>query len=403
MTSDTLSLGRVDYNYVVNGECYAGIKISNLKSFEGWAQVDGDYCRDVSITDSSVYRIGGHFHCYDYEIQNITAHSTSPVSISGGGQLRVEGVKVYPSSTISGPNALVDIRQDYGAEWDGEIYVSDVTYDVTGIDVAATFYGVHAYLDSSSVAGDYGRNITLPKVISVKDVYISQSESALNAINFQSVRVGAFGGTLAGGRKFNYPKSVDVQSVGIAKQNTSLNNQLQAVWFVGSVDPVDTNSEIKVFVRNVSRKDPRLSGLNPYDVGQQLVVFVDAIPDVEFYVSVSDCEWLRIEFNGLGRAKISNCLIAAIAGGGRFELYNNQYAASSFSGTWKAFVDGGVVRAYLATDSSYKQVGFPNNIEQNFAACKNLFVEVNGAIRSITQTTSTIQTGFYDPAFFIAP
>ena len=113
--------------------------------------------------------------------------------------------------------------------------------------------------------------------------------------------------------------------------------------------------------------------------------------------------WLRIEFSGLGRAKIYNCLIAAIAGSGRLELYNNQYAASSFSGTWKAVVDGGVVREYLAEDSSYKQVGFPNNIEQNFAACKNLFVEVNGSIRSVTQTTSTIQTGFYDPTFFIAP
>lgn len=403
ITSDTLSIGRVDYNYVINGECYTGLKISDLHSFEGWAQVDGNYCRDVSIKDSSVYRIGGHFHCYDYDIQNITSHSTSPISISGGGQLRVAGIKIYPSSTVSGPNAIIDVRQDYGAEWDGEIYLSDVTYDVTGVDVAATFYGVHAYLDSSSVTGDYGRDLTLPKVISVKDIYISQNELASNAINFQSVRIGAFGGTLTGGRLLYYPKSVDVQSVGITKQNPSLNNQLQAVLFAGSVAPVDADSEIRVFVQNVSRKDPRLSGLNPYDGGQQSVVNVDAIPNVEFYVSISDCEWLRIEFNGLGRAKILNCLIAAISGSGRLELYNNQYAASSFSGTWKAVVDGGVVRKYLAEDASYKQVGFPNNIEQNFVACKNLFVEVNGSIRSLTQTTSTIQAGFYDPAFFIAP
>lgn len=84
-------------------------------------------------------------------------------------------------------------------------------------------------------------------------------------------------------------------------------------------------------------------------------------------------------------------------------MYDCQYAATAFSGTWNGLMAGGVIRRYVGTDAALKQVGFPNYVENNIAAARGVFVEKDGAIRSLTQTISTIQTGFYDANYYTAP
>lgn len=400
--ADTLSPGRVDYNYVVNGDGYAGLYVDGMLSFEGWAQLDGDNCRDVTLRDSSIYRAGGHFNCWDYTFENLTAHSTSPVSISGGGRLDVKNIKLMPSALVSGPNAIVDVRQDYGAQWDGDIAVDGVTIDMTGCTTAVTLYGVHAYMDATATAHDFGLNPVLPRGISVENVSLLLNESNTSAQNIQAARVGC-AGILGGGRSLFYPRKVNIGKISKIKASKTVNNEVNAFYLVGATPAVGVNNEMMVNVFDVDRDDPRFAGLNPYDSGQSASISIPAIPNLNVTVEVSDCQWLRVDFSSPGYVKAVNCLMAAIAGSGRYELYGCQYPATAFSGTWIGLMAGGVIRRYVGTDAGLKQVGFPNNIEDNLGAARGVFVEKDGQIRSVTQTISTIQTGFYNSAYYDAP
>lgn len=400
--ADTLSLGRVAYNYVVNGDGYASLLVDGMLSFEGWAQIDGDNCRDVTTRDSSIYRAGGHFNCWDYSFENITAHSAAPISISGGGRLDVENIRLMPSALVSGPNAIVDIRQDYGAQWDGDIVVDGVTIDMTGCTTAATLYGVHAYIDSSSVVHDFGVNLILPRSVSVRNVSLLLNEANTNQQHFQAVRLGG-SGTLAGSRTFTYPRKINVSNVEKSKGSKTVNNEINSVYILGATPATGTNNEMHINVHDVDRDDPRFASLNPYDSGQNASITVPSISGLIVTLEASDCQWLRVDFSAAGYAKLSNCLLAAVSGSGRYEMFDCQYPATAFSGTWKGLMAGGVVRSYTGVDLTLKQVGFPNDIETNIAAARGVFVEVGGAIKSITQTLSTIQTGFYDTSYYDAP
>lgn len=400
--ADTLSLGRVDYNYVVNGDGYAGLLVEGMFSFEGWAQIDGDNCRDVTTRDSSIYRAGGHFNCWDYSFENIAAHSAAPISVSGGGRLDVKNIRLMPSALVSGPNAIVDIRQDYGAQWDGDIVVDGVTIDMTGCTTSTTLYGVHAYLDSSAVAHDFGVNPILPRSVSVRNVSLLLNEANTNQQHFQAVRLGG-AGTLAGGRQITYPRKINVSNVAKSKGSKTVNNEVNSVYVLGSTPATGTNNEMHINVHDVDRDDPRFAGLNPYDSGQNASITVPNISGLNVTLETSDCQWLRVDFSAAGYAKLTNCLISLVSGSGRYEMFNCQYPATAFSGSWKGLMAGGVIRRFVGTDSNPKQVGFPNNIENNIVAARGVFVERDGGIRSLTQTISTIQTGFYDINYYTAP
>lgn len=400
--ADTLSIGRVDYNYVINGDGCAGLVVEGMLSFGGWAQLDGNNCRDVTVRDSSIYRAGGHFNCWDYTFENITAHSAAPISISGGGRLDVRNVRLMPSALVSGPNAIVDIRQDYGAQWDGDIVIDGATIDMTGVTSGVTLYGAHAYLDSSATTHDFGINLVLPRSISVSNVTLSLNESNTSAQNFQAVRLGG-AGTLAGSRTFSYPRKINVSIVSKIKASNSVNNEVNTVYILGATPATGSNNELHINISDVDRDDPRFASLNPYDVGQAGSVTVPAITGLNVTLEVRDCQWFRADFSASGYAKITNCLLASVSGSGRYEMYDCQYAATAFSGSWKGLMAGGVIRRFVGTDSNLKQVGSPNNIEDNLMAARGVFVERGGSIRSLTQTLSTIQTGFYDSNYYTAP
>ena len=399
--ADTLSPGRVDYNYVINGDGYAGLTVSGMVSFAGWAQIDGNNCRDVTVRDSSIYRAGGHFNCWDYSFENITAHSAAPIAISGGGRLNVENVRLMPSDLVSG-SAIVGIRQDYGAQWDGDIVVEGVTIDLTGCATAATLHAVTAYLDSSAVAHDFGLNPVLPRSISVRNVSLLLNEDHANQQHFQAVRIGG-AGILAGGRSIAYPRKINIGHLSKSKASKAVNNEVNSLYILGTTPAVGVYNEMMVNIYDVDRDDPRFAGFNPYDSGQNPSFTIPNIAGLNVTVEVSDCQWLRADFSATGYAKLTNCLLASVSGSGRYELYDCQYAATALSGTWKGVMAGGVIRRFVGTDSNIKQVGFPNNIEDNLSAARGVFVERDATIRSATQTVSTIQTGFYDANYYTAP
>lgn len=309
---------------------------------------------------------------------------------------------MMPSALSAGGTAIVAIRQDYGAQWDGDILVDGVTIDMTGCTDATTLHAVIAYMDSVAVAHDFGLNLILPRSISVSNVSLLLNEGHANQQNFQAVRLGG-AGTLAGGRKIEYPRKISVSKIAKVKSSQAVNNEVNSVYILGSTPALGVYNEMHVNIHDVDRDDPRYASLDVYSAGQNPSFTIPNIAGLTVTVEASDCQWLRADFSATGYAKFSNCSLAAVSGSGRYEFYDCQYPATSFSGTWKGLMAGGVVRSYTGVDLTLKQVGFPNNIETNIAAARGVFVEVGGAIKSITQTTSTIQTGFYNASYYTAP
>ncbi len=402
---DSLSDGRVDFNYAIAGGYYCKLRVSGMNSFEGWAQIDGNYTRDVKVIDSTLDRAGGHFHCFDYTFENIVCNRVNPIDLSGGGQLSVRGIKInvngdYIDSAI--PSVVV-IRADYGCEWDGSIDIDDVLIDARGVTALTgdkTFYVVNGAIDSSANGHDFGRDLTITQYLNIDDVTMKSPIGLAQKFSLQSARLGV-ATTPSGGHSAKYPSRVQVSNSNIDNTGSGAYNANMSVYLFGSGMPAIADTYCDIAVDKCDNDDPRDFGLNPYDSGQILSLFTDAITNLTIISQSIDCNWERISITAPNRHDKVRGRSAAIAGTGTINQRDVMQSATAMSGTWRGAWFGGVIEAYMdAGNVAFKQVGFPNNIEDNLTFAKNVQTEVNGAIKTATLTIADIDTGYKDSAFY---
>tara|TARA_R110001599_G_scaffold173340_2_gene365162 strand:- start:10669 stop:13392 length:2724 start_codon:yes stop_codon:yes gene_type:complete len=398
---DSASKGRVDFNYVITGAYYAKLVVDGLTSFDGWAQLDGNYTRDVTVTNSVVDRVGGHFCCYDYEFNNLTLNRGDAISIAGGGLLVVSNLTITPLDTYATSVVLaaVLIRADYGSEWDGSIHVHDILIDAKDLKNATdiTVYGINAYLDSTYTGHDFGRDLQFPVNITTENITLHTPTSATGKTHLQTVRSGS-GVAAVGGRVSKYPRNISITN-SVVVQNGTVYNQNCPLYLIGQFATAETGTS-DIYINNCQNSDPRDFGIDTFDGGQLSNVVLDGISGLKTEVVTIDCRWERI-FSGAGNTvKKVRGSVAAISGTGIINAYDCDFSASAFSGTWKGAMFGGVIKKYVGIDTTDKQTGFPNYVEDNIIFAKNVFSEIDAGIRTLTQSVATLETGFRDAAYY---
>ncbi|QZI92141.1 hypothetical protein PODOV073v1_p0016 [Vibrio phage PS25B.1] len=409
---DALSDGRLDYNYTILTWKCAKLLVQDLRSFEGWAQLDGNYTRDVTVRDSTVDRIGGHFSFWDFTAENVTCVKSRGVDLSGGGRLSVKNLKVIVNEDFLAVNEIyaVEIRGDYAAEWDGDIDINGVTIDARGITSQMTsdktYNVLNAFADSSSAGFDYGRGTVMAKSISVKNVTFMASTGAFNKWNVRAVATGYTG---APSTNAQYPESITIDNIKLIGKSTGHYHQIIALNYFGALKPPTQDNHCTINISNVNNYDPRIAGENPATgISTQLpVVNVSGLTRNFVKMYISDCDWLKLTADGnidkMIDIDVNNSRVYYIGGAFqvRYKFNDCVFAATRFEGSWKGVINGGFFEDFLNVDAvTYGSVGFPNELSVNLTAIKGVLIEPNTTIYNDTLTERQIYNGWVNTSYY---
>ena len=98
--------------------------LSNGKSTQmHWGVGGTNYCKNMNYIDSTLSRLDAHAGLYNGSIIDSTINY---LSLTGGGEMLVENVEWYASSSSSAGNSIIYLRNDYGSHWDGTITLKNV-------------------------------------------------------------------------------------------------------------------------------------------------------------------------------------------------------------------------------------------------------------------------------------
>ncbi len=121
-----------------------------------------DYCRNLKFYDMLTCSFDAHKNLYNATLVDVTAEH---LNFIGGGTIRIENVTVYTDGNSGG----IILRQDYGATWNGEVYIDGLTLkssssEINRLSIIKVWYFNH----------DFGFTCHLPKKITLNNVKLVQ-------------------------------------------------------------------------------------------------------------------------------------------------------------------------------------------------------------------------------------
>lgn len=129
--------------YLLGSNYAAEIIIDNANAVQGWGAIGLNKSRDLTVTNSTLNRVDGHYHLYDIDINHTKLHEFGVLIGAGGGYLRVTDCTKYLGSQtdLTGTSvnsidktrrSVIYMRDDYGSYFDGDITVDNVVYKMSG-------------------------------------------------------------------------------------------------------------------------------------------------------------------------------------------------------------------------------------------------------------------------------
>lgn len=405
ISCDPLSVGIVDYNYVINTWTSSKISIRNMTSFDGWAQLDGNYCRNVSISDSIIDRVGSHFRCYDYTFKNLTARRGRCIAVSGGGLLHVENIKVYAeSSTVSDEQyTVVALRGDYGAEWDGAVVVKNVIFDFSNFYSSSTGITasiVSAFIDSTVGAHDFMRTVVMPKSISIKDCTF-----IINTMPGSYLRALGVGCTSAIVSSVIYPSNIDIENITCDNSSGTNKFKVRGVEWNTLQRSEIRRHDVNIRVKGVVNIDPATYGETILDDANSTNTILTTGTNTRIYMTVRDCPWqsLRAEGNYI-RTKVYGGSITYFTGttgtSNRISFYGTEFNGTRFRGAIKVTIQDCIFNNYVDYTSASVPIGNGQSVDTNTTFIIGTATEFGATITGTVVTASTAKTGYSQSGYF---
>ena len=125
----------------------ADIRINKVVQEKGWSGINGNWFRDIIVTNSTALNIGAHAGMYDMKVKDSTIIKRA--AAQGGGLWEFDGC-TFISGTDSG---CVMTRSDYGGDFDGTIRIKNS-------EAINAEYIVYLY----QLKYDAGRKVVVPNV-----------------------------------------------------------------------------------------------------------------------------------------------------------------------------------------------------------------------------------------------
>lgn len=404
ISSDPLSKGIVDYNYVINTWKSTKVRIRNMSGFDGWAQLDGNYCRDVIVEDSTIDRVGVHFRGYDYTFRNLNSRRGRCIAVTGGGSLVVNNVKVRIDSSISADEqyTAVAVRGDYGAEWDGTISIKDVVMDFTNFYSSTTGLVsgmLSVIVDSTVGAHDFGRTVVMPRSICVDNCTFLINN--MPASRMRAVVVGCTSSIISG---IVYPSNISVRNVNaVALGNVKY--KIQALhWDTVNRSEV-SRKDINIFLENVVNIDPALYNETVLDDPNSTVYIGTTGTNSRIKFYMVSCPWHSITTSG-------SYIEGNIHGGGvhyfnsvantgtRLNFKGVDFYGTRFRGTGKVTIQDSIFRNYIDKDSASVAIGNGQNVDSVVTFIQGTATETGATLTGTAITVALAKTGYAQSGYF---
>lgn len=128
--------------YLLSSNYAAEIILDNVNAVQGWGALGLHKARDLTVTNSTLNRIDGHYHLFDIDVNHTKLHEYGVHIGVGGGYLRVTNCTKYlgTQTDLTGTSgtdidksrrSVVYMRDDYGSYFDGDITVDNVVYKMS--------------------------------------------------------------------------------------------------------------------------------------------------------------------------------------------------------------------------------------------------------------------------------
>lgn len=389
------------FNYVVNVWKSSNVTINRLTSFDGWAQVDGNYFRGLTVNDSTIDRVGGHFRCYDATFTNLSSRRGRCIEISGGGNLKVENIKVQ-MSTGSDDGWVIGIRGDYGAEWDGNVDVSNVLVDATGLyssTVNKQMSIVSALVDSTVGAHDFMRAVVLPRSIQVSDC-----KFMLNNMQAATLRAVAVGCTSAIISDILYPESVTVDNVTATTLSSNVEYKVAALHLLAGVKVGQRRQHLTVNVSKVKNLDPALYNKTVLDDTIGMINYTFIGSQLSSHTNITDCPWSSLLSAGSGtmhKFSVKGGSVGYLSGatGNQMSFTDVTFNGTRFRGAFTARIMSCVFANYIDYQGTSIRIGNGANIDAYVSAISGTVTEVGQSLTSTTITPAVAWSGWKGSAY----
>ncbi len=150
--------------YGLSGNRMLGVVFRNVTaegSLVHWGVFGTNMNKDFRIEQCKLNRVDVHFHCWNLCIRD-SEIGYKGISITGGGNLTVE-------NTICRSHRFINFRYDYGAKWDGTIYIRNCRL----APVQSTATSILSFLSANF---DYRYPIGYAHRIKVEDFVVDYSD-----------------------------------------------------------------------------------------------------------------------------------------------------------------------------------------------------------------------------------
>lgn len=172
---DPISFYTEDFAYDYSGGHVINPRVINLVSPRTWGGVDGNVYRNLQVDNCLTSRVGAHSMLFGATITNCTLGEKA-IQVTGAGLLRIRNVsKVVSSNIEKNIFSIVELRADYGSEWDGIIDIDG--FEITGGDTDLTAKEFAVVTLAFDGAFDFAKPMKYPTIL-IKNGTITASTNA---------------------------------------------------------------------------------------------------------------------------------------------------------------------------------------------------------------------------------
>ena len=158
--------------YVINTKV-ENVTSNDIEDQNRWGIVGTHYTKNITFEKCTLNRIDAHTGVHNLTINDCTI-GIKGITVVGSGNLKIS------NSTIQSSNYLIELRQDYGSTWDGNIYITDCIYKPKKAQQLIYF---KASYDNENNIHDFGYDLCLPNIfidgLKIDDKNASYNDNSL--------------------------------------------------------------------------------------------------------------------------------------------------------------------------------------------------------------------------------
>ena len=224
MPLGTTSAGGI---YCFTGSHIVDMQAQRLRGNTGWGFTGCNFLKNITFDNNSINRIDCHWGAYDITVTNNRLINWGCL-LAGGGTFTARDNEYHITGSLDSPvgesivKSFLEVRPDYGAEWDGDIIIDGLTYiiDPAYIDGIGTSEFDIVKMIPSPTNADFGRAMYHGRNVVIKNVFLrmdgaQQDDTADTTLSFNALN---FGVTNVAAQDQYYPHSILIDNISSTHQ-----------------------------------------------------------------------------------------------------------------------------------------------------------------------------------------